>query len=338
MISYHIPKDYHSDLDLIGTQKAIKLIKDNFERMLAQKLRLLRVSAPLFVKEDSGLNDNLTGVERPVSFKIKESQDSLVTAEIVQSLAKWKRYALAQYDFYVGKGLYTDMNAIRADEVPDNTHSFYVDQWDWEKVIRPEDRNTDYLHSTVNLIFEAFQELDRLLEAKYQDYKRLLPDKVTFISSQELEDLYPDRRPEERENLFCKDHKFVFVEKIGHKLKSGQPYSKRSPDYDDWNLNGDILVWSPVLNSSLELSSMGIRVDPETLRSQLEIAGATNRLKYPYHRRLMAGDLPLTIGGGIGQSRICMFFLQKVHIGEVQASIWPDLMIEELKEQGIELL
>ncbi len=338
MITFGVPEDYRSDLDLIATQKAIKLIKDNFEHILAEHLHLLRVSAPLFVKKSSGLNDDLTGVEKPVSFMIKEKENVKVEAEIVQSLAKWKRYALAQYDFWVGKGLYTDMNAIRADEIPDNLHSVYVDQWDWEKVITKEDRNLEFLHRTVNKIFATFQELEGLLIEKLRDYQRLLPEQVTFINSQELEDLYPDLTPEERENKICREKKFVFVEQIGYRLKSGIPHSLRSPDYDDWNLNGDILVWSPILDRALELSSMGIRVDAEALKKQLQIADAMDRMTLPYHQSLLKGELPLTIGGGIGQSRICMFFLQKLHIGEVQASIWPQDMIEDLKEKGIELL
>lgn len=338
MIDFRIPKTYQSDSDLIKTQKNIKFIKDNFERILAEKLHLLRVSAPLFVKKSSGLNDDLSGIEKPVSFLVNESADHRVEAEIVQSLAKWKRYALAQYDFWVGNGLYTDMNAIRADEIPDNIHSIYVDQWDWEKVIEKQDRNSEFLHQIVELIFEAFQDLESLLQDKIADYEPLLPDHVTFIDSQDLENLYPDKTPEEREHLFCKKYKFVFVERIGHNLISGQPHSKRSPDYDDWNLNGDIIVWDPVLNHALELSSMGIRVDAKSLIEQLEIADATERIQYPYHQSLLKDELPLTIGGGIGQSRICMFFLQKVHIGEVQASIWPQEMIDDLKSKGIELL
>lgn len=338
MINFNIPQNYRSDLDLIATQKAIKSIKDNFERNLAERLNLLRVSAPLFVKSSSGLNDDLTGVEKPVSFMVEETPENEVQAEIVQSLAKWKRFALAQYKFRLGTGLYTDMNAIRADEIPDNTHSYYVDQWDWEKVISVEDRNLNYLHETVNSIFEAFLDLETQLLEELPFYESLLPEEVTFISAQELEDLYPEYTPEEREDLICKDKKFVFLEKIGHNLLSGIPHSKRSPDYDDWTLNGDILVWSPVINRALELSSMGIRVDAKALLNQLETAGATDRMRYPYHKRLLKNELPLTIGGGIGQSRICMFFLQKLHIGEVQASIWPQEMIDSLKEEGIELL
>lgn len=338
MLTFKIPENYQSDLDLIATQKAIKLIKDNFERILAEHLHLLRVSAPLFVKKSSGLNDDLTGVERPVGFMVKETADVEVKAEIVQSLAKWKRYALAQYDFWVGKGLYTDMNAIRADEIPDNLHSIYVDQWDWEKVITREDRTSEFLHQTVNEIFSSFKELEALLLEKLPGYVTLLPEEVTFITSQDLENMYPDLTPEQRETEICREKKCIFVEKIGHKMESGVIHSLRAPDYDDWNLNGDILVWSPVLDRALELSSMGIRVDEESLKSQLEIAGATDRMELPYHQKLLKGELPLTIGGGIGQSRICMFFLQKLHIGEVQASIWPQDMIDELKEKGIELL
>lgn len=338
MIEFKIDKKYRSDLDLIGTQKAIKLIKDNFELSLAEHLNLLRVSAPIFVKSDSGLNDNLTGVEQPVSFMINESAEKQVQAEIVHSLAKWKRYALGQYNFDVGSGLYTDMNAIRAHEIPDYTHSVYVDQWDWEKVISPEDRNLEYLHQTVNSIFAAFVDMEDILLNELSEYQPLLPDQVTFINSQELEDLYPGLDPEEREHKICQDKKFVFLEQIGHKLRSGKPHDTRSPDYDDWNLNGDILVWSPVLGRGLELSSMGIRVDAQTLLQQLELANETERMRYPYHKQLLSGDLPQTVGGGIGQSRICMYFLQKAHIGEVQASTWPKQMIDELKTRGINLL
>lgn len=338
MRQYVIPKDYKSSLDLKGTQTAIKLIKDTFERRLAERLHLLRVSAPLFVKSKTGLNDNLSGVERPVSFQVLEEPGVTVPAEIVHSLAKWKRLALKQYEFELGTGLYTDMNAIRADEVPDNIHSFYVDQWDWEKVIRPEDRTLDYLKETVETIYSAFLDLENELEKEIEGYQRLLPPEIAFITAQELEDLYPGLSAKDREHNIAFEKKAVFLIGVGGKLKSGEPHDSRSPDYDDWNLNGDILVWNPILDDALELSSMGIRVDSKTLLKQLQLADETDRLRLEYHANLMAGNLPQTIGGGIGQSRLCMFFLQKAHIGEVQASVWPENVIRAMKSQGVHLL
>ncbi len=322
-------------LDIKETQIAIKLIKDYFERELAKKLNLIRVSAPLFVRPETGLNDNLTGVEKAVTFTLRKYN---IKAEIVQSLAKWKRMALKTYGFNVEEGLYTDMNAIRPDEVLDHTHSIYVDQWDWEKVISKEDRNEFYLKKTVEEIYDVFKATERMINSRYPIFSNKLPEKIKFITSQELEDLYPDKSPKERENLICKKYKAVFLMKIGRKLRGGKPHDVRSPDYDDWELNGDIIFWAPFINEALELSSMGIRVDEISLKKQLEEAKALDRLELTYHRMLMEGKLPYTIGGGIGQSRICMFFLEKRHIGEVQASIWTDSIIKECQENNIFLL
>lgn len=322
-------------LDLIETQIAIKLIKDYFERELAKKLNLIRVSAPLFVRPETGLNDNLSGVEKPVSFSIRKHN---IRAEIVQSLAKWKRMALKTYGFRVGEGIYTDMNAIRPDEILDHTHSIYVDQWDWEHMISKEDRNESYLKKTVEQIYDVFKETENMINRKYPIFEKKLPDKIKFITTQELEDLYPDKEPKEREHLICREHKAVFLMKIGKKLRSGKPHDSRSPDYDDWELNGDIIFWNPVIKEALELSSMGIRVDAVSLKRQLQEARALDRLELPYHRLLLDEKLPFTIGGGIGQSRICMYFLEKKHIGEVQASIWTDSIIKECQQNNIFLL
>lgn len=330
------PDGYKSCLDVMGTVEAIKELKDFFEDELSEALNLTRVSAPLFVKSDSGLNDDLTGVEKPVSFKVKD--DNNAQAEIVHSLAKWKRMALKEYGFKTDTGLYTDMNAIRPEEELDNTHSIYVDQWDWEKIIKKEDRTEATLIDTVKKIYEVFKATEDLVCNICPQITKLLPDEITFITSQELEDMYPDSPSEERENLIVKEKKAVFIMKIGHKLSSGKAHDGRSPDYDDWNLNGDIVFWNPILNKGLELSSMGIRVDEKALKEQLEIAKSTERLEYSYHKMLSEGKLPYTIGGGIGQSRICMYFLQKAHVGEVQASIWSDQMIEECKSANIFLL
>lgn len=318
------------------TQKGIKLIKDTFETNLAENLNLLRVSAPLFVTKGSGLNDNLTGVEQPVAFKLGKYDYHM---EIVQSLAKWKRMALKKYKFEVGEGIYTDMNAIRPDEEMDATHSIYVDQWDWEKVISKEERTEEYLKQTVRDIFKAFKETEKALENAYPGvYKNKLPEEIKFIDSQELEKLYPNDVSEVREDKIAKKYKAVFIMRIGHKLESGIPHDFRSPDYDDWQLNGDILFWNPVLNRSLELSSMAIRVDEYALSQQLKLSNCENRSKLDYHKTLLKGDLPYTIGGGIGQSRICMFFLDKRHIGEVQASVWSDDIIEMCEKEDIFLL
>ena len=318
------------------SQEGIKLMKDYFERKLAQKLNLTRVSAPLFVKPDTGINDNLNGTEKAVSFQMRKYGQDL---EIVQSLAKWKRLALKWYDFREDEGLYTDMNAIRPDEVLDHIHSIYVDQWDWEKVIKKEDRTIEYLVNVVENIYEAFKETEKFINSNYPD--RLfekLPEKIKFVTTQELENLYPTETPKIREHLITKEYKAVFLQKIGGVLDSGEPHDGRAPDYDDWELNGDILVWNPILNESLELSSMGIRVDEVSLDKQLKIANAEDRKSLDYHKALLQGDLPYTIGGGIGQSRICMFFLQAKHIGQVQASVWPDEIIKKCEEDDIFLL
>ncbi len=330
------PDEYQPCLDVMETVTAIKELKDFFEHKLSEALNLTRVSAPLFVKSDSGLNDDLNGTEKPVSFKVKDDDDA--QAEIVHSLAKWKRMALKDYGFKVGTGLYTDMNAIRPEEELDNTHSIYVDQWDWEKVIAKEDRTEETLIDVVKKIYGVFKATEQLVCDICPKITKLLPDEITFITSQELEDMYPTIPSEERENLIVREKKAVFIMKIGHVLNSGKKHDGRSPDYDDWNLNGDIVFWNPILNQGLELSSMGIRVDEETLKEQLELSDATERLEYKYHKLLSEGKLPYTIGGGIGQSRICMYFLQKAHVGEVQASIWSDEMISECESANIFLL
>ena len=325
---------YQSQLNLIQTEIAIKTIKDNFEKFLAGNLNLTRVSAPLFVLNDTGLNDNLNGVERPVSFDIKQTGK---TAEVVHSLAKWKRYALHYYGFEVDSGLYTDMNAIRRDEICDEIHSLYVDQWDWERVISEKERNLDFLKEIVGKIYDAIYSTANVIESTY-GLENFLPRQITFISSQELEDIYPDLEPKERENQLAKQLGAIFILGIGNNLKSGKPHDNRAPDYDDWALNGDLIVWYPVLNRSVELSSMGIRVNKEAMLYQLGILGANDRLELPFHKALMNDELPLTIGGGIGQSRLCMVLLHKAHIGEVQNSIWPDEMVEECKNKNIFLL
>jgi aspartate--ammonia ligase len=318
------------------SQIGIKLLKDYFERRLAEQLNLTRVSAPLFVRPETGMNDNLSGVEKAVSFQMRKYGQEL---EIVQSLAKWKRMALKWYEFEIDEGLYTDMNAIRPDEVVDNIHSIYVDQWDWEKVIREEDRTISYLKKVVDSIFEAFKETEEFINARYPHrLSKKLPNNITFITAQELEDRYPDNTPKERENLAAKEYGAIFLNKIGGKLNSGKPHDGRSPDYDDWELNGDIIVWNPVLEDSLELSSMGIRVSEESLARQLKLANAEDRKTMDYHKALLAGELPYTIGGGIGQSRICMYFLQAKHIGQVQSSTWPDEEIKRCEDEGIFLL
>lgn len=320
---------------LLETEIKIKFIKDNFERLLARNLDLTRVSAPLFVPRDSGLNDNLNGVERPVDFDIKQTG---VIAEVVHSLAKWKRFALYEYGFEPGKGLYTDMNAIRRDEICDELHSIYVDQWDWEKVITRQQRNADYLRATVKSIYDALKECSELLSEYYGERGCELPSEVTFVTTQELEDRYPDLAPSERETAFVKECGAMFLMQIGGRLKSGKKHDGRAPDYDDWTLNGDLVLYYPVLDRAFELSSMGIRVDRDSLIKQLETENATDRLSLPFHKALADGTLPLTIGGGIGQSRLCMLLLGKRHIGEVQASIWPDDMRRECESKGIRLL
>ncbi|MDU5372781.1 aspartate--ammonia ligase [Anaerococcus vaginalis] len=332
-----IPENYQSDKNLYKTQMLIKEIKDFFQINLSNNLNLKRVSAPLFVEDSTGLNDNLSGVEEPVKFTLPEANNEKM--EIVHSLAKWKRYALKEYNFAMYEGLYTDMNAIRRCEVPDNTHSFYVDQWDWEKVIDPNDRNVDYLKATVLTIFNTLRALDEYLCHLIPKRVKLLPNNIKFMTSQELIDEFPEcKDSKEREKAACKKYKAIFLMQIGKVLSNGEVHDLRSPDYDDWNLNGDILVYNPVLDDQLELSSMGIRVDAKTLKEQLKISDCEERLNYKYHKLLVNNELPQTIGGGIGQSRLCMFFLQKAHIGEVQVSYWPDEMREELKKNSVILL
>ena len=330
-----IPQNYHSLMTVIDTEIAIKLLKDQFEAILAKKLNLVRVSAPLFVRPESGLNDNLNGVERPVSFDVKSVGANV---EIVHSLAKWKRMALKKYGFNNGRGLYTDMNAIRRDEDLDNLHSVYVDQWDWERVLDRSDRNLDYLKSIVRTIFSVFKDTEEFILGKVPNLPRFLPDDITFITTQELEDRYPDLTPVQRENAITQEKKAVFLIGIGDRLKSGIKHDGRAPDYDDWSLNGDILFWYPVLNRAFEVSSMGIRVDEESLVSQLKKADCMERINLPFHRDLLEKRLPYTIGGGIGQSRLCMFFLGKVHIGEVQSSVWDDDMLQKCESANIHLL
>ena len=336
MSQIFIPEGYKPSLDIKQTEKAIKHVKDFFQRELITQLNLNRVSAPLFVESDSGLNDNLNGVERPVKFGIKEQNDREM--EIVHSLAKWKRMALGKYGFNIGEGLYTDMNAIRRDEETDNIHSIYVDQWDWEKVIAKEDRTVDTLKDTVKSVYEALRVTEKYMANKYNYVECFLPEEITFITAQELEDMYPDATSKERELNAAKKYGAIFIMQIGDKLLSGKPHDGRAPDYDDWKLNGDIIVYFPVLDIALELSSMGIRVDEDALIEQLDKAGCPERAELPFQKALLNGELPYTIGGGIGQSRICMVFLRKAHLGEVQASIWPQEDIDYAKSRGVEFL
>ena len=331
-----IPKDYRSALNLHDTQIGIKTVKDFFQNLLAERLHLLRVSAPLFVDPASGLNDNLNGVERPVVFGIKEQNDS--PAEIVHSLAKWKRYALQKYGFSYGEGLYTDMSAIRRDEQTDNIHSIYVDQWDWEKIISREERTLDFLKETVRSVYKVLRKTEKYMAIRYDYIEEILPHDIFFITTQELEDLYPDVSPKQREYLITKEKGAVCIMQIGDLLASGEKHDGRAPDYDDWALNADIVVYYPVLDIALELSSMGIRVDKDSLRSQLEKAGCPERAELPFQKAVLHDELPLTVGGGIGQSRICMFFLRKAHIGEVQSSMWPDDVVKEALAHGVQLL
>ncbi|MEG0779706.1 MAG: aspartate--ammonia ligase, partial [Oscillospiraceae bacterium] len=314
-----IPDGYRTPLSIYEMQRAIQFIKANFQTNLSNALNLRRVSAPLFVDEGSGLNDNLSGVERPVSFDIP---DVHTNGQVVHSLAKWKRLALKRYEFNVGKGLYTDMNAIRRDEEVDNIHSIYVDQWDWEKIITRENRTEAYLKETVRNIVGAICETSEALDVAFPSLRIKLDRDVFFITSQELEDLYPDLDAHGRENAICREHHSVFLMQIGGKLKSGKPHDSRSPDYDDWSLNGDILVWNELLGRAFELSSMGIRVDEEALDRQLNLANCNDRRTLPYHKMLLDGQFPLTMGGGIGQSRLCMLMIGTCHIGEVQVSLW----------------
>ena len=330
-----LPAGYRSALDLYSTQRAIDTIKRAFQKSFGAALHLERVSAPLFVTEESGLNDNLNGSERPVAFDIPHIGED---AQIVHSLAKWKRLALLRYGFSVGRGLYTDMNAIRRDEVPDNIHSVYVDQWDWEKVITEADRTHEYLKSVVRGILSAICETQKAVTEAYGEIaEKICPD-VTFISSQELEDLYPTLSPKAREYEYVKKYKTVFIMNIGGKLRSGTIHDGRAPDYDDWNLNGDLILWNSVLEEPLEISSMGIRVSPESLKVQLAERGVSDWLRKPFHKMLAAGELPYTIGGGIGQSRLCLLLLGKAHIGEVQSSVWDTVTSDVCAARGIELL
>jgi len=325
---------YKSKLDLYDTQIAIKKIKDYFETELSKKLHLMRVSAPLFATSSSGLNDDLSGVERPVSFDTKEG----LSLEIVQSLAKWKRYALYKYNLKENEGIYTDMNAIRRDEIVDFKHSYYVDQWDWEKNIKKEERSLDKLKEVVDSIYKVLKDTDNYIAIEYPVLSKKLPDEIFYISSQELEDMYPSLSPSKREYEISKKHTAVCITGIGKTLKSGEVHDKRSPDYDDWELNCDIVLYNKVLDDAFEISSMGIRVDKEALIKQLKATNKEERLNLEYHQSIINEIFPLTIGGGIGQSRLCMFFLEKIHIGEVQASSWPLKTIEECEEKGIILL
>ena len=330
-----IPKNYKCQERLIDTEIHIKKIKDYFEKNLAEALNLTRVSAPLFVEKSTGLNDNLNGVERPVGFDIKGIDSEF---EIVHSLAKWKRMSLARYNFEVGTGLYTDMNAIRRDEDLDNLHSVYVDQWDWEKIISKEERTVETLKETVKKIYGVFKKLEDFAVNELIENEKFLPEEIFFITTQELEDKYPNLTPKEREDAICKEHKAVFIMKIGDILNSGEKHDGRAPDYDDWSLNGDIVFWYPVLERAFEVSSMGIRVDEKALEEQLKKAGCEERKELDFHKNLLEGKLPYTIGGGIGQSRMCMYFLRKAHIGEVQASVWDEKNKKFCKEYGIRLL
>ena len=329
-----IPEGYTSHLSLRETELAIKKVKDFFERDLSIELNLTRVSAPLFVNAKSGMNDNLNGTERPVGFDVFSGEQF----EIVHSLAKWKRYALALYGFEENEGLYTDMNAIRRDEDTDNIHSIFVDQWDWEKIIRKENRTVETLKKTVKLIYAALRHTEYYITKEYNFIGSLLPEKITFLTALELEEKYPTLSRKEREKAAAKEYGAIFLMGIGGALKDGQPHDGRAPDYDDWDLNGDIIVYYPVLDIALELSSMGIRVDEEALLRQLKIAGCEDRVKYPFHKALLEGKLPYTIGGGIGQSRMCMFFLRKAHIGEVQSSYWDDETLQYCADHGVKLL
>ena len=331
-----IPEGYKSPQSIRETEVAIKEVKDYFERALAKELNLTRVSAPLFVRPETGLNDNLNGVERPVSFDIKEQNG--VVAEIVHSLAKWKRMALHKYGFSSGEGLYTDMSAIRRDEDTDNIHSIYVDQWDWERVIEKSERNVDTLKMIVRKVYEALKNTEVFVNSRYPEITRMLPDEISFVTTQELLDKYPGLTQKEREHEAAKEYGAVFIMKIGGVLSNGEPHDGRAPDYDDWELNGDIIVNYPLLGIGLELSSMGIRVDEDSLVKQLEIAGCMDRAKLPFQKAIIDKELPYTVGGGIGQSRICMFFLRRAHVGEVQSSLWPEEDMAVAASKGVNLL
>ena len=327
--------DYKSVLSIRETQKAIKLVKDTFANELASELNLDRVSAPFIVRKGSGINDDLNGVERKVEFDMKEISG---TAEIVQSLAKWKRVALKKYGYGLGGGIYTNMNAVRRDDDCDNIHSIFVDQWDWERVISPEDRNVDFLKDIVRRIVCAIDDTQAVAHEAFPKLKNRLSTDVKFITTQELEDMYPDLPIKERENKLLRECRTVFLMQIGAPLRSGIKHDGRAPDYDDWSLNGDLIFWNETLQSAFEVSSMGIRVDAQSLKTQLEAAGASDRMQYDYHKGIADGTLPLTVGGGIGQSRLSMLILEKMHIGEVQVSLWPDEMVKKCAENGIELL
>ena len=329
-----IPDGYVSHLTLRETEQAIKKVKDFFERDLSIELNLTRVSAPLFLNAKSGMNDNLNGTERPVAFDVFSGEQF----EIVHSLAKWKRYALGMYGFSENEGLYTDMNAIRRDEECDNIHSIFVDQWDWEKIISKENRTEQTLKKTVKLIYAALRHTEYYITKEYNFIGSLLPEKITFLTALELEERYPDLSRKERERAAAREYGAIFLMGIGGALKDGKPHDGRAPDYDDWDLNGDIIVYYPLLDIALELSSMGIHVDEEALQRQLKTAGCEDRLKYPFHKALLEGKLPYTIGGGIGQSRMCMFFLRKAHIGEVQSSYWDEETLNYCAAHGVQLL
>lgn len=331
-----IPEGYKSPMSIKDTEVLIKEVKDYFERALAKELNLTRVSAPLFVKPETGLNDNLNGVERPVSFGIKEQNDAV--CEIVHSLAKWKRNALSVYGFEHGEGLYTDMSAIRRDEDTDNIHSIYVDQWDWERIILKEERNEETLKMIVRKVYEALKNTEVFVNSRHPEITRMLPDDITFVTTQELLDKYPNLTSKERETKAAQEYGAIFLMKIGGALSNGDKHDGRAPDYDDWELNGDIIVNYPLLDMGLELSSMGIRVDEDSLVAQLKIAGCEERAELPFQKAIIEKKLPYTIGGGIGQSRICMYFLRRAHIGEVQSSIWPDEIKEKALENGINIL
>lgn len=335
MSKLFIPENYKNPLDVYRTQKAISFIKRTFQDRLAAALDLKRVSAPLFVTESSGLNDNLNGTERPVSFDIPAVGEN---AQVVHSLAKWKRLALKEYDFFVGNGLYTDMNAIRRDEELDNIHSIYVDQWDWEKVITDKDRTLEYLKETVRKIVGVICDTSELLKIDFPEISVNLKREVACVTTSELEDMYPTLTPKEREDAFLKEHKTALIMQIGGKLKSGKPHDGRAPDYDDWQLNGDIMFYNEVLGRAFEISSMGIRVNEESLAKQLDERGCNDRRTLPFHKMLLAGELPLTIGGGIGQSRLCMLMMGCAHIGEVQSSVWDKETTEGCRKAGIKLL
>lgn len=336
MSQYEIPTDYKSELNLYDTQIAIKMVKDFFQTLLAERLHLLRVSAPLFVAPESGLNDNLSGIERPVRFDLKHQNGR--DAEIVQSLAKWKRFALKKYGFSAGEGLYTDMSAIRRDEEVDAIHSIYVDQWDWEKIISKEQRTLDTLKDVVKNVYKVLRKTEKYMAIHFDYIEEILPHDIFFITTKELEEMFPDYTPKEREYHITKAKGAVCLLQIGDVLDSGEPHDGRAPDYDDWSMNADILVYYPTLDIALELSSMGIRVDRDAMISQLEKSGCQDRATLPYHQAILNDELPYTIGGGIGQSRICMFFLRKAHIGEVQCSLWPEDFMKLAEEKGLQLL